>query len=153
MLRRTPRLLNTTTAQTLSSKKISWVTVLHLADRNVQRFRGGLAFKAHRLLYHSTLGLRVIKKKRRSAASRAASHECCDALPASCKRELFIDNLLVRIHCIIVMIRWTGLAPWEFEFPFPGSRISTFLPRTLRRTPRLLHTTSAQTLSASGNAG
>jgi len=30
----------------------------------VQRFRGGLAFKAHRLLYHSTLGLRVIKKKK-----------------------------------------------------------------------------------------
>ena len=26
-----------------------------------------------------------------------------------------IDNLLVRIHFIIVMIRWTGLAPWEFE--------------------------------------
>ena len=25
------------------------------------------------------------------------------------------------------MIRWTGLAPWEFEFPFPGSLISTFL--------------------------
>jgi len=31
----------------------------------VQRFRGGLVFKAHRLLYHSTLGLRVIKKKKR----------------------------------------------------------------------------------------
>ena len=31
--------------------------------------------------------------------------------------KLFIDNLLVRIHFIIVMIRWTGLAPWEFEFP------------------------------------
>jgi len=29
----------------------------------VQRFRGGLVFKAHRLLYHSTLGLRVIKQK------------------------------------------------------------------------------------------
>jgi len=28
-------------------------------------FRGGLVFKAHRLLYHSTLGSRVIKKKRR----------------------------------------------------------------------------------------
>ena len=41
--------------------------------------------------------------------------------------EFFIDNLLVRIHCIIVMIRWTGLAPWEFEFPFPGSLTSTFL--------------------------
>ena len=37
------------------------------------------------------------------------------------------ENLLVRIHLIIVMIRWTGLAPWEFEFPFPGSLTSTFL--------------------------
>ena len=24
------------------------------------------------------------------------------------------------------MIRWAGLAPWEFEFPFPGSLTSTF---------------------------
>jgi len=24
-------------------------------------------------------------------------------------------SLLVRIHFIILMIRWTGLAPWEFE--------------------------------------
>ena len=30
----------------------------------MQRFRGGLVFKAHRLLYHSTLGLRVKKKKK-----------------------------------------------------------------------------------------
>ena len=30
------------------------------------------------------------------------------------EREIFIDNLLVRIHCIIGMIWWTGLAPWEF---------------------------------------
>ena len=29
----------------------------------MKRFRGGPVFKAHRLLYHSTLGLRVIKKK------------------------------------------------------------------------------------------
>jgi len=33
--------------------------------RVVQRFRGGLVFKAHRRLCHSTLGLRVIKKKKR----------------------------------------------------------------------------------------
>ena len=25
----------------------------------------------------------------------------------------------VRIHFIIVMIRWTGLAPWEFAFGQP----------------------------------
>jgi hypothetical protein len=31
------------------------------------------------------------------------------------ERELFVDNLLVRIHFIIEMIWWTGLAPWEFE--------------------------------------
>jgi len=43
------------------------------------------------------------------------------------ERELFIDNLLVRIHFIVVMIRWTGLAPREFEFPFPGNLTSTFL--------------------------
>jgi hypothetical protein len=35
------------------------------------------------------------------------------------ERDFFIDNLLVRIHVIIVMIWWTGLAPWEFEYPFP----------------------------------
>jgi len=33
--------------------------------RNMQRFRGGLVFEAHRLLYHSTLGLIVIMKKKK----------------------------------------------------------------------------------------
>ena len=28
-----------------------------------ERFRGGLVFKAHRVLYHATLGSRVLKKK------------------------------------------------------------------------------------------
>ena len=41
-------------------------------------------------------------------------------------REFFIDNLLVRIHFIIELSWWTGLAPWEFEFPFPGSLTSAF---------------------------
>jgi len=50
-----------------------------------------------------------------------------DFLQTGSEREFFIDSLLVRIHFIIVMIRWTGLAPWEFEFPFPGSLTSTFL--------------------------
>ena len=43
------------------------------------------------------------------------------------EKELCIYNLLVRNHFIIVMIRWIGLAPWEFESPFPGSLTSTFL--------------------------
>ena len=49
--------------------------------------------------------------------------------PGHPERDSFIDNRLVRIHFIIVMIRRTGLAPWEFEFPFPGSLTSTFLVR------------------------
>ena len=32
-----------------------------LIHRNVQRFRSGLVCKDHRLLYHSTLGLRVMR--------------------------------------------------------------------------------------------
>ena len=38
----------------------------------VRRFRGGLVFKAHRLLYHSTLGSREIKKKKKKR--RAEPH-------------------------------------------------------------------------------
>ena len=60
-----------------------------------------------------------------------------DCQPFQCKpsvaekraREFFIDNLLVRIHSIIVMIRWAGLAPWEPEFSFPGSLTSTYLEK------------------------
>jgi len=37
-----------------------------LLRRNVKRFRGGLVFKAHRLVYHSTLGLRLIKKNKKT---------------------------------------------------------------------------------------
>ena len=33
--------------------------------RDVERFRTGLVFKAHRLVYRSTLGSRVIKKKKK----------------------------------------------------------------------------------------
>jgi len=38
----------------------------------VQRFRGGLVFKAHRLLYHSTLGFRV-----EGTYWNQASPSCC----------------------------------------------------------------------------
>ena len=31
----------------------------------VKRFRGGLVVKSHKLLYHSALGLRVMKKKKK----------------------------------------------------------------------------------------
>jgi len=40
--------------------------MLEVAGLDLEQFRGGLIFKAHRLLYHSTPGLRVIKKKKRT---------------------------------------------------------------------------------------
>ena len=36
-----------------------------LLRRGVKRFRGGLVFKAYSRVYHSTLGWRVVKKKKR----------------------------------------------------------------------------------------
>ena len=36
-------------------------------------------------------------------------------VPPHPKRKSFVDHLLVRIHFFIVMMRWTGLAPWVFE--------------------------------------
>ena len=52
--------------------------------------------------------------------------------PVVVEREFFIDNLLVRIQFIFEMIWWTGFAQWEFEFPFPGSLMSTFLGSSYR---------------------
>jgi len=58
-------------------------------------------------------------------------------LPAKpSEREIFIDNLLVRVHIIIVMSRWTGLAPWEFEIPFSGSLTPIFLDLSRTSPPR-----------------
>jgi len=41
------------------------------------------------------------------------------------------------------MIWWTGLAPWEFKVPFPGSLTSTFLHQGHWREAELLYTTAA----------
>ena len=59
----------------------------------------------------------------RLTTSRAdiKSARAAGCLQSRCRERLLPDNLLVRIHFIIKMIWWTGLAPWEFEFPFLGS--------------------------------
>ena len=55
--------------------------------------------------------------------------------PPRRERELCADNLLVQIRLVIVMIRWTGLAPWEFESLFSGSLTSTFVVRSAPPSP------------------
>ena len=77
---------------------------LRIGARNVKRFRGGLVFKAHRRLYHSTLDLRVIKQRRRSyRRTRRSSGGAC-LLPAS---SLSSGRARAR-----------GAAPWRSLGPF-----------------------------------
>ena len=65
-----------------SVQRIRYI-LYHKTNRRVLKFQrirlngGGLVFKAHRVLYHSTLGLRVIKKKRSWMAwAEAAGGRC-----------------------------------------------------------------------------
>ena len=58
----------------------------------------------------------------RCSQCNASSYRRLD--PEEVEKEFFVDNLLVQIHFIVGMIRWTGLARWEFEFPFPSSSSS-----------------------------
>ena len=43
-------------------------------------FAGGLVFKAHRLVYHSTLGSRVIKKKKKVYPSQVRARMAVEPL-------------------------------------------------------------------------
>ena len=54
---------------------------VQLPYRIVQRSRGGLVFKAHRLVYHSTLGLRVIKKEKTPGFTGNQPRRDAPALP------------------------------------------------------------------------
>ena len=66
--RGTPVTLSAPSPEALPARSISSASRTHgyaLRRRNVQRFRGGLVFEAHRLVYHSTLGVRAIEKKKR----------------------------------------------------------------------------------------
>ena len=83
----------------------------------MQRFRGGLVFKAHRLVYHSTLGLRVIKKKKRL---RDASQHGRQLREAAAERE---GNKLKAFQdfCLKMAQAKAGVWPW----------LSIFVPNLL----------------------
>jgi len=63
------------------------------------------------------LGFRIGTRGREKARLAEAARRTGKASDLR-EREIFFGNLLVRNHFIIVMIRWTGLAPWECEFLF-----------------------------------
>jgi hypothetical protein len=47
------------------------------------------------------------------------------------EKDFFIDDPLVRIHLVIEMIWWTGLAPWEVEFPRRACTRGFCLPQSV----------------------
>jgi hypothetical protein len=67
-------------------------------------------------------------------------------------KEFVVDNPLFRIHLTILTIKWTGLAPWEFEFRLAGNLTSIYLhtstawlpdPGTMNAPPSVERTTDA----------
>ena len=112
---------------------------LKLSDTRVYapQIRARLGTTAH---FRSELG-------ENGTAERETAHR--RRLHPAGEREFFIDNLLVRLHFIIVMIRRTGLAPWEFECPFPDSLAYTFLLVSIHvyRSPMLVSTALAMRLA------
>ena len=59
-------------------------------------FRGGLVFKAHRPVYHSNLGSRVIKKKKKRADLAEASSQLRQLLGALQARQRHVQLLQMR---------------------------------------------------------
>ena len=120
---------------------------LRVGSEGFRRFRGGLVLQAQRLYVSLNSRLERNKKEEggRERPSLLPETSWCRELtstrpPAVCastcrrqrgERELFIDNLLVRIHFIIVMIRWIGLASrhGSLNSLFQVAFASTFLGR------------------------
>ena len=79
----------------------------------MQRFRGGLVFKAHRLLYHSTLGLRVIKKKRELLQCDVPKGSVLENVVAVRRsKDIYIYNIIciyIYIYIYIYMVWRLGL--------------------------------------------
>ena len=61
----------------------------------MKRFRGGLVFKAHRLWHHSTLGLRVTKKKKKNKMT--GKHRVAGRIHEQFE-ELKIEGTCVRLY-------------------------------------------------------
>ena len=74
--------------------------------------------RTSRLSIKNSLSRGVPVEARREPALLHEGHGIVEHLlrvRALSERESFIGDLLVRINFTIVMIRWTGLAPWEFR--------------------------------------
>ena len=80
----------------------------------MKRFRGGLIFQAHKLLYHSTLGSKVKKKKEKSVRSKGCGRGLWEVSGAG------IDSKCedAKVWGSNFQGMWLWRPEWLF-FPFP----------------------------------
>jgi len=95
--------------------------LVQLLRRNVKRFRGGLVFKAHRLVYHSTLGWRAIKKKKKACrySKWLETQDRASQLGPSCRctRDCSMDKQLAQGRTSEVLIdKITSTPATESQF-------------------------------------
>ena len=77
----------------------------------MQRFRSGLVSKAHRLVYHSTLGVRVINKKKKTCrgvrgSSGKSSVHCRAKSPLSIRPPACCSTTAARCRPWVVRVRY-----------------------------------------------
>ena len=77
----------------------------------MQWFRGGLVFQAHRLLYQSTQGLRVMKKKKKKTHSNLTLAKAAT---------------VCRIGRSCTCVWGLGLGIWGLGFEVRGSTVAVF---------------------------
>jgi hypothetical protein len=91
----------------------------------VNRFRGGVVFQAHRLLYHSTLSSRVMKRRRRiqrktTRISKNAYYKTRSFIHV--RRDLPLSSVLSRHPSIL-----GGRLRRKYEFNDPIFKMCTYL--------------------------
>jgi len=123
--------------------------------QQVMRYQQGIRYQGDTLIFFSLVATHTPPQRLGPSSQHVAGTigpaSISNTVKSTCHpdREFFIDNLPVQILYIIKMIEWTGLAPWDFEFPFPGSMISTFLVVFLLLTHTVKYDPFIQSLLAS----
>ena len=89
-----------------------------LLHRNAKRFRGGLVCKAHRWLYHSTLGSRVMKKQKKETRNAGLV-----------RRGVILDEWYraARVAVLIALLRLREVTAPSIPEMCSGSEASSYL--------------------------
>jgi len=117
--------------------------------KNVKRFRGGLVLKANRLLYHSTLGLGVTKKKKKDSSGTWARRKC-QKMSQRSPRERRVEKKGAIAHLAALRVGSSRFfqSPW-FALEGDGIRRRVVQIRGLERDDLVAHLSSFRILRIS----